>query len=260
MKLWDQPRTALVTGASRGIGRAIALGLAAEGASVAIVGRTQETLDRTVSEIAARGVKAFGIRADLGVMSEVEGAVETAARELGSVDILVNNAGENELGRFEEIPHDVWWQQVELNLRSPALASRAVIPKMLAKKWGRIINIASVNAKRGVNFSSAYCAAKAGLLGLTRALAMEYAQKGITVNAVCPGFTKTDLTDKLTQQRMKLFNVPAETVLQATLRNVPQNVVMTPEDIVASVLFLASDGAVRTTGEALNVSAGMVMD
>ncbi|HTL37130.1 MAG TPA: SDR family NAD(P)-dependent oxidoreductase [Kofleriaceae bacterium] len=260
MKLWDQPRTALVTGASRGIGRAIALGLAREGASVAIVGRTRETLDQTVEQLTSHGVKAAGIRADLANMEEVPRAIEAAARELGSIDILVNNAGENQLGRFEEMPHDEWWHQVELNLRSPTLASRAVIPGMLARRWGRIINIASVNAKRGVNFSSAYCAAKAGLLGLTRALAMEYAQRGITVNAVCPGFVQTQLTERLTQQRTKLFNVSAETVLQATLRNIPQNVVMTPEDIVTAVLFLASDGAIRTTGEALNVSAGMVMD
>ena len=260
MKVWDQPRTALVTGGSRGIGRAIALGLAREGAAVAIIGRTKDSLDRTVEEVQAVGVRAVGVRADLGNPSEVEPAVEVAARELGSIDIVVNNAGDNQLGRFEEMPHDAWWLQVELNLRSPALVCRTVIPLMLARKWGRIINIASVNAKRGVNFSSAYCAAKAGLLGLTRALAMEYAQRNITVNAICPGFVQTELTERLTKQRMQLFGVNAETVLQATLRNVPQNVAMTPDDIVTAVLFLASDGAVRTTGEALNVSAGMVMD
>jgi NAD(P)-dependent dehydrogenase (short-subunit alcohol dehydrogenase family) len=260
MKLWNQPRTALITGASRGIGRAIALGLAGEGAAVAIVGRTQEALDQAVAELRALGARAVGIRADLGRMDEVEPAVAAAARELGTIDILVNNAGDNQLARFEQVDPDAWWSQVELNLRSPALACRAALPLMLRGGWGRIINIASVNGKRGVNYSSAYCAAKAGLLGLTRALAVEYAEKNITINAVCPGFVKTQLTDRLTAQRTELFNVTADTVLQATLRNIPQKVVMTPDEIVPAVLFLASDGAIRTTGEALNVSAGMVMD
>jgi NAD(P)-dependent dehydrogenase (short-subunit alcohol dehydrogenase family) len=260
MKLWDHPHTALVTGGSRGIGRAIALGLADEGAAVAIIGRTQDALDRVVGEIRDRGGRAAGVRADLSRPAEIEPAIAAVVRELGPIDILVNNAGENQLARFEEASPEAWWEQVELNLRSPALVSRAVIPMMLARAWGRIINIASVNAKRGVNFSSAYCAAKAGLLGLTRALAVEYAERNITVNAVCPGFVQTQLTDRLTEQRTKLFGVSAETVVQATLRNIPQKVLMTPEDIVPSILFLASDAAVRTTGEALNVSAGMVMD
>jgi meso-butanediol dehydrogenase / (S,S)-butanediol dehydrogenase / diacetyl reductase len=259
MELWSKPRTALVTGASRGIGRAIALGLAREGAAVALVARTRGDLEAVAGEIEGHGGRAAVVVADVARPDDITRSIDEAVARLGPIDILVNNAGTNDLGRFEEIAPDAWWQQVEVHLRTPYLFCRGVLPSMVERKWGRIINVSSVSGKKGVMFSSAYCAGKAGLLGLTRALAVEYAARHVTVNAVCPGWVQTDLTDRVYGQRAAMLGRTMEQMTQAALTAIPQKVVMTPDEVVPAVLFLASDGSIRTTGEALNASAGMIM-
>ncbi|MBA3455334.1 MAG: 3-hydroxybutyrate dehydrogenase [Deltaproteobacteria bacterium] len=252
-------KTALVTGAGRGIGRAICIALAREGAAVAAVARTRDEIESVAAEIRAAGGRAIALVADVTKDDQILASVDAARKELGSVDILVNNAGDNILGRIEEQDPEVWWQQIVVGLRAPYLYSRAVIPAMREKKWGRIINISSVNGKKGAELCSAYCTAKHGVIGFTRALALEVAKSNITVNAVCPGYVRTSLTDRTMSQRTDMFGTTREAMEQMALKTIPQGVVMTPEEIAPSVIFLASEAAARITGEAMNVSAGLVM-
>lgn len=252
-------KTALVTGAGRGIGRSICIHLARHGAAIVAVARTREQLDSVVAEIRAEGGQAIAVTADVMRDDEIAASVEAARAQLGGVDILVNNAGDNVLGRIEEQDPEVWWQQIVVGVRGPYLYSRAVIPMMKAKRWGRIINISSVNGKKGAEFCSAYCTAKHGIIGFTRALALEVAKAGITVNAVCPGYVKTELTERTFAQRTEMFGISREAMEQAAMKAIPQGVAMTPDEIAPAVVFLASPGAHRITGEAMNVSAGLVM-
>lgn len=248
-----------VAGGSRGIGRAIAEGLAREGAAVTIVGRSQANLDKATGELRAAGHRVLGLVAEATDQAQVDAAVARTNQEFGSVDILVNNAGETTLGPITAQDPQVWWHVVDVNLRGPYLFCRAALPHMLRTGWGRIINIGSANGKVGRTNSSAYCAAKHGLIGLTRALALEVADKGITVNAVCPGWVRTDFTEQSFQIRAKLQGITVAEMEKMALERIPQHVAMSPDDIVGSVLFFASKGAAHTTGDAMNVSAGLVM-
>ena len=252
-------RVALVTGASRGIGQAIAVGLAREGAAVALVARSEDALEKCAAELRARGDSAIAVRADVMSAADIQRSVERVTKELGPVDILVNNAGDNILGRFLEQDEEAWWNQIELGIRAPYRYTRAVIGSMAERGWGRVINVLSVNAKKAGKFMSAYATAKHGMLGMTRALAIDFATTKVTVNAICPGWVKTDLTRRTIAQRVGLFGAPQEQIEKTALQTIPQGVVMNPEDIVGAALFLASEGAARITGEAMNVSAGMVM-
>ena len=258
----DKPlagKTALVTGAGRGIGRAICTALAREGAAIVAVARTGDQIDGVADEIRGAGGRALAVVADVTRDDEILASVETATRELGGVDILVNNAGDNILGRIDQQDPEIWWNQIIVGVRGPYQYCRAVIPGMRAKNWGRIINISSVNGKKGAELCTAYCTAKHGIIGFTRALALELAKTNITVNAVCPGYVRTALTDRTMGQRQKMFNLTPEAMEQNALRQIPQGVVMEPDEIAPSVVFLASPGAQRITGEAMNVSAGLVM-
>jgi len=252
-------KTALVTGAGRGIGRAICLGLAREGAAIAAVARTREEIESVAEEVRALGGRAVAVTADVTHDDQILASVQAVQKDLGSVDILVNNAGDNILGRVEDQDPEVWWQQIVVGVRAPYLYCRTVIPQMRERNWGRIINISSVNGKKGAEYCSAYCTAKHGIIGFTRALALELAKTNITVNAVCPGYVKTALTDRTMTQRTQLFGVTREGVEQAAMRAIPQGVAMSPEDVAGSVVFLASQAAARITGESMNVSAGLVM-
>lgn len=252
-------KTALVTGAGRGIGRAIALGLAREGAAVVVVSRTRTQIDQVVKEITSMGGRAVSAVADVAEARDVEASILEAKKAFGAVDILVNNAGDNKLGPIDGLDPGEWWRQIEVNLRGPYLYCRTLAPEMAKRKWGRIINMSSVMGKRGGKYCTAYCSAKHGIIGFTRALAIDFAESGVTVNAICPGFVETELTASTFQQRSELFNKPIDVIKKHVMENIPQKVVITPEEIVPAVLFFASEGSLRTTGEALNVSAGQVM-
>jgi NAD(P)-dependent dehydrogenase (short-subunit alcohol dehydrogenase family) len=252
-------KVALVTGAGRGIGRAIALGLANSGAAVALVARTREEIERVAEEIRNAGGSALAVPADVSQQAQVEAAVRATGLEFGPVDILVNNAGNNILGRFMQQDSDEWWSHLEVNLRGPYRLCRAVVPAMVERRWGRIVNIASASGKVGVMYSTAYCSAKHALIGFTRSLALEVAESGVTVNAVCPGFVETKLTEATFQQRADFAGTTREAVKKAIMDRNPMKAAMSSEDIVPSVLFLASEGSCRTTGEAINVSCGNVM-
>lgn len=191
-------RVALVTGASRGVGRAIALGLAAAGARVAITARSQEALDDVISELEAAGATALPLVADVTDLAAVERMAAETERELGPVDVLVNNAGVCEaIGPTWEVDPTLWWHDVEVNLRGPFLCSRAVLPQMLSRRSGTIVNVSSYNAGRPDPYLAGYSAAKAALVHFTGSLAAETETSGISVFAIAPGTIDTDLTRHL---------------------------------------------------------------
>jgi NAD(P)-dependent dehydrogenase (short-subunit alcohol dehydrogenase family) len=183
-------RVALVTGGGRGIGRAIALRLAADGLAVAVAARSRDQVDDTAR---AAGARALALMLDVTDAASIAAAVERTHRELGPVDVLVNNAGVAESAQFVKTEPDFWDRHFAVNVRGPYLLTRAVLPGMLERRWGRVINIASLAGLFGSPYVTAYTASKHALVGFTRALATEVSGKGVTVNALCPGFTATDI-------------------------------------------------------------------
>ena len=252
-------RVALVTGASRGLGRVLALGLANEGAAVAVVARSRPRLEEVAAEIRTRGGRSAAIVADQMDGEAVQASVRQAVEALGPVDVLVNNAGENDMGPFTQTDPLEWWRLVELNLRGPYLYCRAVLGEMIRRRWGRIINIGSVASKIGVPNASAYATAKHGLIGLTRSLALEVAKQGITVNAICPAWMPTDMTAHTTRQRAQLAGLSFEAMVSEMQRRIPRGTSADVADMVPFVLFLASEESGWMTGEAMNTSGGQVM-
>ena len=252
-------RVALVTGGGRGIGRAIALELGRCGASVAIAARTTAELSSTLDEISRSGGTGAAIAADLSDRAEAVRVVAETERQLGQVDILVNNAGVGssiDPRPVVSFSDDTWDLTLALNLTAPYICCKAVLPGMLLKKWGRIVNIASIVAKIGADRGSAYAASKGGLVSFTKSLALEVAKDGITANAICPGPVRTATSDKrLTQiasERNVLFSD-----LEKNLT--PMGRRLDPSEIAHAVAFLASDRAAGITGQAWNVDAGAVL-
>jgi NAD(P)-dependent dehydrogenase (short-subunit alcohol dehydrogenase family) len=183
-------RVALVTGGGRGIGRAIALRLAADGLAVAVAARSRDQVDDTAH---AAGARALALTLDVTDAASIAAALERTTRELGPVDVLVNNAGVAESAQFVKTEPDFWDRHFAVNVRGPYLLTRAVLPGMLERRWGRVINVASLAGLFGSPYVTAYTASKHALVGFTRALATEVSGKGVTVNALCPGFTATDI-------------------------------------------------------------------
>ena len=257
LKLKD--KTALITGASRGIGRAIALGFAAEGARVAVTARTVQDLDSLVEQIQASGREAIAIPADLLDLSAVSGLVGLAEQGLGSLDILVNNAG---LGSSSdpkpviEFDDRFWDRSLALNLTTPYLLCKAALPSMIRRKRGRIINIASIASRTPHFHGVAYSASKHGLLGLTRTLALEIAGDGITVNAICPGPVQTEMNDRRIQYDSGRLGVEFSE-LEASLTPIGRR--LQPREIVPMAILLASDESAAITGQAFNICGGMAM-
>jgi len=242
-------KVAIVTGASRGIGRAIALALAESGADIVVNYAGSEQAAREVAaEIEGLGRKALTIQADVADAGQVDQMVQQAIDAFGKIDILVNNAGitrDNLLMRMKE---DEWDQVISTNLKGVYLCTKAVTRPMMKQRGGRIINIASVVASLGNAGQANYVAAKAGVIGLTKSVARELASRGITVNAVAPGFIETDMTAKLGEDIQAGIN--AQIPLQRMGR---------PEEIAAMVRFLASDQASYVTGQTIHVDGGMYM-
>lgn len=252
----EKHRIAMVTGGGRGIGKEICLALAKEGYGVVVVARTTTEIEAVAHEIESSGGQALPLKADV---SDAEATMATVARvrmEMGDVGVLVNNAGYNELGSFHRMEPDRWWRQINVNLSATYNCCRAVLPTMLTAKSGRIVNISSINGKKGNAFNSAHCTVKHALIGLTRALALEYAESGITVNAVCPGWVKTQLTQSTNIKRAQIMGIDTETLEALIVKNTPQKTAIEPEAVAAAVVFLCSAGAQRMTGQALNVDGG----
>ena len=238
-------KVAMVTGSTRGIGRAIAVALTGAGAKVAVIGRDQVRAEQAASEI---GGGAKGYACDVTSQAAVEAAIGAIERDLGTIDILVHNAGvtkDNLFLRLADADFDV---VLEANLKGAFRTIRAAARGMMKKRWGRIINITSVVGLIGNKGQANYAASKAGLVGLTKSIARELASRGITVNAVAPGFIETDMTAALTDEQ------------RATLaKQIPLERLGQPQDVAAAVLFLASEGAAYITGQVLVVDGGMVM-
>jgi NAD(P)-dependent dehydrogenase (short-subunit alcohol dehydrogenase family) len=250
---------ALVTGGGRGIGRAIALALAAAGADVLVTARSAGEIEAVASEARALGVRAAACACDVTDPEQVARLAATAQESLGTVDILVNNAGLG--GSHKFIGHDdaLWHRMLAANLTSAYYVSKALVPPMAAKGWGRIVNIASIAAKVGGRYIAAYTASKHGLLGLTRALAVELVPYHITVNAICPGYVDTPMTDAAVANIVERTQRSAEEARQTLERLSPQNRLVTPEEVAHVALMLAGENGRGITGQAINVDGGTVM-
>lgn len=254
-----QGRVALVTGGGRGIGQAIALAFAAEGAKVAVTARTTAELEAVVATIRERGGEAVALTADMADRAAVLGLLGRAQEALGPVDILVNNAGIGSSADprpFLEYDDAFWDLSLAINLTAPYLLCKAVLPGMVARKWGRIINVASINSRIPSLHATAYVASKHGLLGLTRVLALEVAKDGVTVNAICPGPVHTLMNDKRVAYDAQRRNVSfAEQERSMTL----QGRRIEPDEIAPLAVYLASEDARMMTGQALNLDGGICM-
>jgi NAD(P)-dependent dehydrogenase (short-subunit alcohol dehydrogenase family) len=245
-----------VTGAGRGIGAAIAARLAALGASLTLLGRTPATLEATAADCAGRVQCVTG---DVADPDSVAAAFGGAVQAFGPVDILVNNAGVAHSAPFARIAQADWQRLIAVNLTGTLLCSQAVLPAMLERGYGRIVNIASIAGVRGYPYVAAYCATKHGVIGLTRALALETARRGITVNAVCPGYTETDMaTQAITTIREKTGRSEAEAVAELA-RFSPQGRLMHPGEVAAAVAWLVMPGAEGVTGQSIVVAGGEAM-
>ncbi len=237
-------RVAVVTGAASGIGRACSRRLARDGARVAVWDLDGEGAAAVVAEIEAEGGRAVACVGDAAEASAVEAAAARTRAELGPITILVNNAGISEFVGFLSLDEDAWDRMMRINLKGPFLCTRAVIPDMLDAGWGRIINISSSSAQTGAPAMAHYAASKGGVIGLTKALAMEYAAKGITVNNVPPGFVRTPMLERS----------PVD--IDAVAAVAPMQRAGSPEDIAAACSYLASDEAGYVTGQTLSVNGG----
>jgi NAD(P)-dependent dehydrogenase (short-subunit alcohol dehydrogenase family) len=251
-------RTALITGAGKGIGEAIGLALAAQGMRVALAARTAADLERVAGRVRAQGGQAFPVVCDVTQTGSINGAVAAVVEAFGPITVLVNNAGAAASHKF--IGHDdaLWHYMLDVNLTSVYQVTKAVAPMMVAANWGRIINIASIASKVGGKYIAAYTAAKHGVLGLTRALAAELVGYNITANAICPGYVDTPLTDQAVANiaaRTGRSQAEARAVLERTS---PQNRLMTPEEVAAVAVLLASDSARGINGQAINIDGGAV--
>jgi 3-oxoacyl-[acyl-carrier protein] reductase len=239
---------ALVTGASQGIGRACAIRLAKEGATIAVAARNQEKLNEVVSHITAGGGQAAAFALDVADEEQIKTMIKAAISQFGKIDILINNAGITRDQLVMRMKRADWDSVLQTNLTSAYLCIQQVISSMLKQRWGRIINITSVFGQMGQAGQANYAASKAGLIGLTMAIAREVGSRNITCNAVAPGFIGTAMTDVLSEE-----------FKQSAVKQIPLGRVGTTDDIAGAVAFLASDNASYITGHVLSVNGGMLM-
>lgn len=241
-------RVAFITGASRGIGRACALALADAGARVAVAARNLAQLEELAGQIRAGGGDAFPVAIDMLDAESIREAFARTAKELGPVAILVNNAGITKDGLALRMKREDWDNVLATNLTGAFLAIQQVLQSMMRERWGRIINISSIVGEMGNPGQANYVASKAGLIGLTKAIAQEMGSRNITVNAIAPGFIETDMTEKLSPE-----------LKDNMLGHIPLKRIGKPEDVAAAVRFLASEEAGYITGHVLDVNGGLYM-
>ncbi len=245
-------RTALVTGAARGIGRAIALELGAAGDAVAVADLRATEAQETAAVIEVAGGRAIAVEMDVTDSGSVATGVERVESQLGPIEVLVNNAGWDELRPFLETEEDFWDRVIDVNFKGCLRVTRAVLPGMVDRGSGRLVNIGSDAGRVGSSLESVYSGAKGGVIAFTKTIAREVARSGVTANAVCPGPTRTPMLEAMTDTGgQKLFD--------ALVRAVPMRRLGEPEDVAAAVAFLASDRAGYITGQTLSVSGGLTM-
>ena len=247
---------ALVTGAGQGIGEAIARQLLAQGARVTVLGRRAEPLQKLVDEYPGRCQM---VLADVANESEVKGAFAQVVYAQGAINILINNAGQASSAPFMKMDAAHWQQMLAVNLTGTMLCTQQVLPAMAAAGWGRIVNVASTAGLVGYAYVAAYVAAKHGVVGLTRALALEYARKGITVNAVCPGYTETEIVKTGIERVMEKTGRTADEAMAEFVKSNPQGRLVQPQEVANTVLWLCGKGASAITGQSIAVAGGEVM-
>jgi len=263
-------RHALVTGGSRGIGAAIGRRLLADGAAVTLLGRDAASLDAAATALRAStrvgaapgaptGGRVFTVVADITDADSVAEAMARATQQAGPIHVLINNAGQATSAPFGKTDLQTWRRMLDVNLTGTFLCTQAALPAMLEAGWGRVVNVASTAGLVGYGYVSAYCAAKHGVIGLTRALALELATKGVTVNAVCPGYTETDIVrDAVAHIVGKTGRTEAQARAELSARN-PQRRLVQPEEVADAVAWLCQPTAAAITGQAIPVAGGEVM-
>jgi 3-hydroxybutyrate dehydrogenase len=251
-------KTAIVTGSTSGIGMAMAEAFAAAGCNVALSGFGEAAfIADLVTRLSSHGGKISHTHADLSQPAEVRTYIEKTIAALGSVDILVNNVGMQHVAPVEDFPDDKWEAIVDINLNSAFYATKAVLPGMKARNWGRIINIASAHGLVASPFKSAYVASKHGLVGFTKSAALEVAETGITINAICPGYVNTPLVQGQVKDQAKVHNMTDEQVIRSViLAAQPSKRFVEPAQLAGFALFLCTDAAASITGAALTEDGG----
>ena len=243
----------MVTGAARGSGRAIARRFAKDGYAVAATGRQAGSLAALVEEFAPSGAEIFPLACDVTDRQAVARSVAQIEQRLGPIDVLVNNAGQSASAPFVAMEDDLWDRMLAVNLTGAYNCMRAVVPSMFERRRGRVINIASVAAKVGFLYTAAYVASKHGLLGLTRAVALEAAARGVTVNAICPGWMNTDMTTRSIERIVEKTGRSIEDARKTLERMNPQQRLVEPEEIAAVAAFLASPEAAAINGQDVTI-------
>lgn len=252
-------KVAIVTGGTRGIGLAVTRELARQGASVCICSRNADELDHTLQILKNEDLKVEGVICDVRSKIDIQNLVAFTLESFGTIDILVNNAGRSGGGITAQIEDDLWLDVINTNLNSVFYVTKAVLANggMLNKKSGRIINIASTGGKQGVVLGAPYSASKHGVIGFTKALGLELAKTGITVNAVCPGYVETPMAQKVRENYSKIWSETPEQVHSKFNAKIPLGRYVNPEEVASMVSYLVSEAAAPVTAQAINICGGL---
>ena len=253
-------KSAIITGAGRGIGKATALMFAREGADVLVPDLDIAGSEATAKEIQALGRKGVPMQMDVTRMAEIQRMVDTAIREFGKIDILVNNAGITLVRDPLQLTEADWDRTLDLNLKAAFFCAQAVAREMVKQQRGVILNAASISGRAGKPLMADYCASKFGMIGITQSLAMALAKHGVRVNAVAPGIVDTDMWVSIDQEWSSLEGKPTGTMKQSRVANIPLGRIETPEDVAKVYTFLASDDAAYITGQTVNVCGGLQLN